>query len=168
VGDRVKLKPGCDGGCLSTEAEIGEIAEDDGSSIPYKVLNRATNATWWYSHDRLISADGPCVHSPPANANTGPAPAGGGAAQPALVPGTRRPRVGESVKLSTDRNEGCLRAGEIGTLAVDDGSSVPFQVRGPRGDTYWFNATDIVLMEPAASARPAAAPAASGGGCRNQ
>jgi hypothetical protein len=39
-----------------------------------------------------------------------------------------------------------LEVGESGVLITDDGSGRPFQVRGPRGDTCWFNEDELVAV----------------------
>lgn len=39
-----------------------------------------------------------------------------------------------------------LRDGESGVLITDDGTSGLFQVRGPRGDTCWFNEDELVAV----------------------
>jgi hypothetical protein len=69
--------------------------------------------------------------------------------------GPRRATVGDRVRLAPGRgDEGPLRVGEDGVIEEDDGSSVPFKVRGPRGGLYWFKESDLVLAtEPAAVVR---------------
>jgi len=72
----------------------------------------------------------------------------------------RRLTTGDRVRLAPGRSdEGCLRVGEVGTITTDDHSSRPYQVTGPRGDTHWFNAGDLVASEASGSAPAPAAPA---------
>eukprot|EP01043_Picozoa_sp_COSAG02_P007258 COSAG02_NODE_215_length_28614_cov_43.077047_7_plen_1563_part_00 len=62
----------------------------------------------------------------------------------------RRPATGDRVILAPGESEGCLSGTTVGTVVVDDGSRVPFQVRAPDGATYWYRAEQVVLAEAAA------------------
>ena len=56
-------------------------------------------------------------------------------------------REGDTVQLSDDARPvtmttttttpACLERGESGVIVANDGSSVPYRVRGPRGDAQW-------------------------------
>jgi hypothetical protein len=53
-------------------------------------------------------------------------------------------RVGDAVQLTDDASPvtttmtpACLERGESGVIVACDDSSVPYRVRGPRGDTQW-------------------------------
>ena len=61
------------------------------------------------------------------------------------VEGQRRAAVGDRVRLAPGKAaEGPLGVGDEGVIEKDDGSAVPFQVRGPRGGLYWYREADIV------------------------
>ena len=64
------------------------------------------------------------------------------ASNPAAGP---RPRVGQSVRIVGGEH----RLGETGTLIEDDGSpNMPFKVKFPDSDQYWFYAENVALAGP--------------------
>eukprot|EP00756_Hemistasia_phaeocysticola_P025945 Hpha_TRINITY_DN16033_c0_g10::TRINITY_DN16033_c0_g10_i2::g.121726::m.121726 len=56
--------------------------------------------------------------------------------------------VGSTVKLSKTGGEGCLAAGQIGTVIHDAGSSARarYKVRVKEGETSWYDASALVLV----------------------
>eukprot|EP01065_Artemidia_motanka_P051385 TRINITY_DN905_c0_g1_i5.p1 TRINITY_DN905_c0_g1~~TRINITY_DN905_c0_g1_i5.p1 ORF type:complete len:5212 (+),score=1616.60 TRINITY_DN905_c0_g1_i5:204-15638(+) len=61
------------------------------------------------------------------------------------------PSVGDAVRLrASDRTpRGCLRSREVGVLLRDAGppSVAPYKVRGPRGDTAWYQRGDLDIVQ---------------------
>ena len=39
-----------------------------------------------------------------------------------------------------------LRPGEVGTIVKKDHSKIPYEIRGPRGDTAWFRDAQVVSV----------------------
>ena len=60
---------------------------------------------------------------------------------------------------------GPLRPGDVGVIAADDSSDVPFSVRAPDGRTWWYMAQAVQLASAAGTTptpAPAPAPASTG------
>jgi hypothetical protein len=151
VGDLVCLAKGLTQVKNLSAGDVGKLLRDDQSSLPFKVENVADGTTRWFKADQIVR------HIPSPSS----APSTATSSSP-----TRRPAVGDKVKLSSsyrscsDAASGPLNPGDIGTVIKDDKGGKPFNVKSSGGSTWWYKAGALVIASDGSTATSTAAAAA--------